>query len=258
MENELETTKFQGPYNPRYNNRLGRILGGLVIVMAGSAILMQRAGVYFPGWVFSFEMFLVTLGLYLWARHSFRRPGGLILMLVGGFLLLDNIIPDLRVGPYVWPIIIIGVGIYMIVSPGGFARRKSMMQKFGRKDENPDLKNASSEEFLNVTSVFAGIKKRFFTKDFKGGKAVCFMGGIEVDLGNADIQQPVTIEVSQVFGGTKLIIPSNWQVRSEIVAIAGGVEDKRHQPALMEEADTEKVLIIRGTIIFGGIDIKSY
>jgi predicted membrane protein len=257
MEIEVEKTESTGAYNPKYDSRLGRVLGGLVIIAAGSALLLKRSGVEFPYWVFSFETFLITLGLYIWARHTFRRPGGLLLMLVGGFLLLDDIIPNISIGPYIWPIIIIAAGVYMIISPGRNSRRKMMMKNFNRHKTSSTEFDANQEEFINATSIFAGIKKRYFTKDFKGGKVVCFMGGIEIDLGNSDITQPVTIEVSQVFGGTKLIIPSNWQVRSELVAIAGGVEDKRHQPAAIEE-DANKILILRGTLIFGGIDIKSY
>ena len=74
---------------------------------------------------------------------------------------------------------------------------------------------------------------------------------------NAEIQQPITIDVTQVFGGTKLIVPANWHIKSELVAIAGGVEDKRHQ-ASPEDESPNKTLILRGTCIFGGIDIKSY
>jgi hypothetical protein len=40
-----------------------------------------------------------------------------------------------------------------------------------------------------------------------------------------------------------------------MIAIMGGIEDKR-PPQL--NAGTDKVLIIQGTSIFAGIDIKSY
>lgn len=95
----IEETKQEKPaYNPVYNSRLGRMMGGTVIVLAGIALLLKRSGVEFPYWVFSFEMLIITVGLYIWARHTFKRPGGLLLMLVGGFLLLDDIIPNLSIG----------------------------------------------------------------------------------------------------------------------------------------------------------------
>lgn len=258
MEENYQKSTESAPYNPKRNSRLGRFLGGLVIVLAGSAILLKRAGMEFPYWLFSFEMLIVTVGLYVWARHEFKRPAGLFLMLVGGFLLLDDFIPDLRIGPFIWPIIIIAAGVWMMVSPGRSARHRHFKKRMQSQGSGSlPGQDESEEDYLNSSAVFGGIKKRYFSKNFKGGRVVCMMGGSEIDLGGADITEPVTIDVSLVFGGVKLIIPSNWEVRSELVAIAGGVEDKRHQPAA-DELDDKRILILRGTAIFGGIDIKSY
>jgi predicted membrane protein len=93
------------------------------------------------------------------------------------------------------------------------------------------------------------------SKNFRGGEIVNFFGGSEINLMQADINGRVHLEVVQVFGGTKIIVPSNWTVHSEMVAIFGGIEDKR-PPQLNVAA--EKVLVIQGTSIFGGIDIKSF
>ena len=56
-------------------------------------------------------------------------------------------------------------------------------------------------------------------------------------------------------GGTKIIVPAHWEVRSEITAIFAGFEDKRQQPAAL---NPQKVLILEGTSIFGGIELKNY
>jgi hypothetical protein len=58
-----------------------------------------------------------------------------------------------------------------------------------------------------------------------------------------------------VFGGTKLIVPPHWDVKTELVTIFGGIEDKRH---IASKIDSSKVLIIQGTTVFGGIEINSY
>jgi predicted membrane protein len=258
MESNENQYSEQKAYNPNPNARLGRVLGGIVLVTAGVLWLMQKAGVWFPVWMFSGHMFIAVLGLYIWARHAFRRPAGLIVMSLGILLLMGDIIPDLSLGKFIWPILIIVGGIWMMLSPGHGGRRFSQSRWAQKKNgnfEGTDFLN--EEDYLNSTSIFAGVKKRFFSKDFKGGKVVCIFGGTDVDLGHAEIQGPITIEIAQVFGGTKLILPPHWEVRSEIVAIAGGVEDKRYQ-AVGREEDVNKVLILRGTVIFGGIDIKSY
>jgi hypothetical protein len=72
----------------------------------------------------------------------------------------------------------------------------------------------------------------------------------------ADIQGEIELDLTQIFGGCKLIVPSHWEIKSELVNIFGGVEDKR--PTQNINTDHSKVIILRGTSIFGGIEIRSY
>jgi predicted membrane protein len=103
--------------------------------------------------------------------------------------------------------------------------------------------------------VFGGVKKTVLSKQFNGGEIVVFFGGAEVNLTNADFVSPIQIDVVNVFGGTKLIIPANWEIRSEITAIFGGVDDKRRQGP---DTVSEKTIILKGTNLFGGVEIISY
>jgi predicted membrane protein len=112
------------------------------------------------------------------------------------------------------------------------------------------------EDFLDSTCIFSGSKKIIISKNFKGGDVVTVFGGTELDFSQADMTKPVTLEITTIFGGTKLIIPSNWEIKSEAVMIFGGIEDKRRMQTITGEP--EKTLILRGTVLFGGIEIKSY
>ncbi|HMG67070.1 MAG TPA: LiaF domain-containing protein, partial [Chitinophagaceae bacterium] len=114
----------------------------------------------------------------------------------------------------------------------------------------------SSEDYIDSTSIFGGIKKNVISKNFKGGDITNIMGGSEIDLTQADINGTVTIDLTQIFGGTKLIVPSNWQVKTQMAAIFGGVEDKRSLQNVT--IDPNKKLVLDGTSIFGGIEIRSY
>lgn len=64
----------------------------------------------------------------------------------------------------------------------------------------------SSDDFIQASTVF---------------------GGTEIDLTKADIQQPVVINTSTTFGGVKIIVPSNWQVNSDVTTIFGAVENQK-------------------------------
>ena len=113
----------------------------------------------------------------------------------------------------------------------------------------------SSEDYIDTTSVFGGVHKKVVSKNFKGGDVTTFLGGTEIDLTQADINGVVRLDVTQVMGGTKIIVPAHWEVRSQVTAVFAGFEDKRQQPAGL---NPDKILIIEGTSIFGGIELKNY
>lgn len=112
-----------------------------------------------------------------------------------------------------------------------------------------------NEDYIDSVSIFGQVKKNIYSKDFKGGDIVNIMGGADINLIQADIHQPVILEVVQIFGGTTIIVPAHWKVNPEMTAIFGGVEDKRFINNVA--VDNQKNLIIKGTSIFGGITIKS-
>jgi predicted membrane protein len=113
----------------------------------------------------------------------------------------------------------------------------------------------SSEDYIDTTSIFGGIHKKVVSKNFRGGDIVTFLGGSEIDLSQAEIIGTARLDITQVMGGTKIIVPAHWEVRSEVTALFAGFEDKRQQPAMINPG---KVLIIDGTSIFGGIELKNY
>ena len=103
--------------------------------------------------------------------------------------------------------------------------------------------------------MFGGVKKIVLSKNFKGGEINCFMGGAEINLSQADIRQPVSLEVNNIFGGTKLVLPSDWYVKNDINAVFGGVEAKRNITNQMP--DMSKSISLRGHCVFGGLEISN-
>ena len=56
-------------------------------------------------------------------------------------------------------------------------------------------------------------------------------------------------------GGTELIVPSNWKIKSDVTSIFGGFNDKKYKYSTIEIEDG-KELIIKGVLIFGGGEVK--
>ncbi len=113
----------------------------------------------------------------------------------------------------------------------------------------------TNDDYLKSTAVFSEVKKSVISKRFKGGEIVNIFGGTDINLIQADIQQPIVINVFQIFAGTKIIVPSHWKIQSDMVSVFGEVDDKRFMQGIPQ--DEQKVLYIQGTSIFGGITIKN-
>jgi len=225
--------------------------------------LLRQSGYPLPGWLFRWEMILIVVGVVIGIRNRFRDLAWLVMIIIGVVFLSDDIWPEIRLRQYAVPIIIISVGLLLIFTPKRVCRGRHRFREHGGHQEGPIVTQPvraseaerSHDTVLDLVSIFAGIKKNVLSKQFRGGEVVCVFGGAEINLTNADFASPVVIEVVNVFGGTKLIVPSNWEVRSEVTAIFGGVDDKRYQtPNLV----AERTVILRGTLMFGGVEINSF
>ncbi len=228
---------------------------GAIIFIIGSFLLLDRMDLlYFPGWLFSWKMLLVVIGLIVGINKRFEGIGWLVMILIGGFFLIDDI-PGFPydIDRYAFPVGIIIIGLFIL----GRAVAGSNSRATRKKNWGDGLlsSNEGGEDYIDLTTVFGGNKSKVFSKNFKGGETTCVFGGTEIDLSQADISGTVVIDVVQLFGGVKLVIPSNWELKSEVTAVLGGVDDKRNSP---QAYGSGKKLVITGFVMFGGVDIKSY
>ncbi len=250
--NRQEARRFNTARNPRWV--------GLFLLAIGAVLLAKQLGVLFPDWLFTWPVILIAVGLFIGIKHNFRNPGWLFPILIGTLFLIDDLTPGLHLKNYIWPIIIIAMGLLFIFRPKTHRHWQNWKHDKWQHPSDTAYGNLpasfDASDFIDSTSIFSGIKKIVLSKNFKGGDITNFMGGTEVNLTQADIQGIVNIDATNIFGGTKLIVPPTWNVISEVVTIFGGVDDKRqlHGAPL----DPTKVIRLDGTCIFGGIEIKSF
>lgn len=258
-------------------NSTGKVWAGLIIVAIGALILLNNVGFNIPSWMFHWSNILIVIGLFIGVKHNFRNGSGIILIIVGAFFTLkealDKIYDFDKVG---WPILIVALGLYLIFKPKSDCNRKDRWQrksdkwkaKFGANDPfmanpetdpniNPDPeKKTSNLDYLDSVNIFGGSHQIVYSKNFKGGEITAVFGGCDVNLTQADFEGQVVIDITAIFGGTKIIVPQGWMVKSEVTAVFGGLDDKR---GIMPIADGQnKILIIKGIALFGGVDIRSF
>jgi predicted membrane protein len=251
--------------------RRSRVWSGFILVGAGLLLLAYKMGAPIPPWIFTWPVLLIAIGFLSGIRSKFRNPGSVIMILIGSVFLADQSVPGIDFHNYLIPVILIGLGLVFIFRPrnsqcGGRERFLDRSRRRERRDrmggfDSPaasatDASANDDGEYIYVQAIFGGIKKNIQSKNFKGGEIVSFMGGSEINFMQSDIQHPVVLEVNNVFGGTKLIIPSNWDVKNEISAVFGGVEDKRTFNNSVP--DSEKKILLKGACVFGGIEVTNY
>jgi hypothetical protein len=279
-----DTGDLKGRGDWRGRGGHGRIWTGLFLLAIGGVLLLDQMGFPFPDWLFNWHMLLIVVGLFIGFRSNFRSFGWMIMILVGAFYIAKDSYPGLPVDRFIWPAVLIGVGLLFVLRPhhrhwddDGDRRYRRRMdwdrwrerqewRHRGRYGYTPgstpgsanwsDAKaSGTTADFLDSTAIFGGSRKKVVTKTFRGGDVTSIMGGTEIDLTQADINGTVVLDVTQIMGGTKIIVPAHWEVRSEVTAVFAGFEDKRQQPAVV---NPDKVLILQGTSIFGGIELRNY
>ncbi len=238
----------------------GHIWTGLFILAIGGLALARSMGVPVPNWLFSWQMLLIAIGLFIGFKKGFREGGWFVPIIIGGFFLANEFILDGELRRHIWPMILIVVGVFFIFRP-----RKGCFGSMKKKDGiQADTLTPSGDEsytqddIIDNVNIFSGTKKVILSKNFKGGELVNIFGGSEIDLTQADISagSPAVLEITAIFGGATLIVPSNWAIKSEAVTIFGGIGDKRK--IIPSSESPTKTLVLKGTMIFGGMEIKSY
>ncbi|WP_316798279.1 LiaF transmembrane domain-containing protein [Pedobacter frigidisoli] len=244
----------------------GRVLSGLVIVIIGLALLLDNMGLDIPNWVFSFWTFLIALGLFLGVKRHFKGVGWLILVLIGSYNTIDNMGFDIDVSKYALGFGLVILGGFLIIRPKDSLRSKKSFKENLKSDFgiNPGADTGYSEggqqptghDIIDVTAVFGGSNQTVYSKDFKGGDISAVFGGADIIMTQADFNERASLDVTAVFGGIKLIVPPTWAIKSNVTAIFGSVEDKRGHMLPIDQM--QKTLYLDGTVLFGGIEIKSF
>ena len=231
---------------------------GLIVVAVGGLLLLDRLDFdLVPYWLISWKTLLIAIGVATGIRKNFQGIGWIILIGIGSFFLIEDIPGlDWEVRRYVFPIIVIAIGVLIlfrsVFSKSAAAARTSWS---GANENKSETDEAGGDERIDITSIFGGSKRRIFSKNFKGGQITSIFGGSDLDLTHADLEGTAVIDVVSVFGGVKLLVPANWEVRSDITAILGGVDDKRKDPSVLTPT---KKIVLTGFCMFGGVDIKSF
>jgi hypothetical protein len=204
-----------------------RLLGGIVVLF-GLLLLLDTTGVL-P--VDGFEVFLagalVVYGTYRLvterARHVFW-PSTFVLVGAGWLLVEFGLLTGAEAGQF-WPLLVVVFGVSILAG-----RRRT---------------RASVTEALAASGRTAD---RLETGEYD---LVAVFEDAHLDLRELAVETPLAIDAVAVFGDVELIVPEDWVVVPETVAIFGGLSDRRRsRPSGTPD------LVVSGVSIFGDIEIR--
>lgn len=183
---------------------------------------------------------VIAIGVVRFFDPTANKVTSAIIALVGVGLLLDTLdYWDFDLGDF-FPLFIAIIGV------------KLVRDVFKRKTAR-DTGSTSPDALVHAFAFMSGVGRRSVSTDFRGGDANAIMGGVEIDLRNAEIQpgQEVVIDTFAMWGGIEIRVPENWRVVSEVFPLMGACEDNTVPKA------AGPVLTIRGVVLMGAIEIKN-
>jgi predicted membrane protein len=249
--------------HPKNKNNISGLFG-FIIIIAGVLYLLKQFNVF----DFDLEiwpMFLIAGGIVSGVKRGFDRLTPIILIAIGlVFLIPSFTIMGVPSSKIIWPSFLILSGIWIVLRTN---KRETTFEEirsnFSKKEdteseESSKLIDAVDNTFLSIEAFFGGRKEIITSKQFSGCNATAICGGVEINLMQADNSiQPMVIDLRVVFGGIEIIVPSHWEVINEVDVLLGGIEDKRNLRTTNDLGDTKK-LLLKGSVTFGGLELKSY
>ena len=219
-----------------------QLLLGLMVIGIGVLFMLENLGVaHWNRYIFRYwPAGLIVIGLLkLWqSRGGGGGFGGLLFTLAGTWLLLEQTALVRISFADLWPLLLVFVGGFLVWQGVAGPRRRVT-----------DDTNST----VSAVAVLGGVSRGNNSRAFKGGDLTAIMGGCEIDLRQAGLEQPAVIDVFALWGGIEIKIPPDWTVVSRVTPFLAGFSDSTRPT----QAASTKQLVIRGFIMMAGVDVKN-
>lgn len=236
----------------------GKVLVASLFILCGVLLFARNMG-----WIsyslfdvlVSWQSLLIIIGIYTLAHRHYIS--GAIILLTGAYFLLGDLWwLQGNAKEMIWPLALILAGVLFLAQSNRKARLKKQYAQGGHSfSPNAGARQCDSDNgFLHSDNSFGAVRHVVLDELFKGACIRNSFGGTTIDLRHTHLAPGETyIDIECSCGGVELFIPADWKVITKCSAFFGGCEDKRWQGA---GTNRESVLVIRGNISFGGLEIK--
>ena len=113
-----------------------------------------------------------------------------------------------------------------------------------------------SSETANVVAVMSRHQRISSASVFRAAEMTTIMGRADLDLRKTTVApgEEGVIEVFTLMGGSTIRVPEGWHVDLRATPVMGGIRDRR--TGARDAAGAPRI-VIRGFIMWGGLDIRS-
>ncbi len=234
---------------------VGAALAAIAIVILGALFLGRNLGLISHELfriIVSWQMLLVFLGIGAIIKRNYTS--GAVLVFIGSFFLTPKITGGgTNLLETWWPLLLIALGVVLIIkiiSPNSRIKKANCSNSF-----TSEVSYKSEKGFVDSEVAFGSVNNIVVDPVFKGAKIRNSFGETVLDLRRTTLEDAETyIDIDCNFGGIEIYVPSGWIVHTQIKHFLGGTEDKRFHSGEMN--NDGKRVVIRGTVSFGGVEIK--
>lgn len=225
-----------------------RVLLGSILIGLGGIFFLNSLDIFdfnFGRIIFSWPFFFIVIGMYLTLNTSRKMLGG-ILAGLGFIFILPRIFPSIDYdGSVVVAIFLIAFGSYIILNQ---KKKSEVVNELGQ----------ISNDIIDDVAIFGGGTKIVTSDNFRGGNITAVFGGSEIFLKGCKLAEGTnSIDILAIFGGTTIIVPNDWNIVMNVTSIFGGFSNKGvKDPNIV--IDQSRTLIIKGLVVFGGGELKTY
>jgi len=221
--------------------KVNNILWGVVFIFVGlilglNALDITDINLFFDGWWTLFIIIPCFIDLF----KDEDVTGDIIGLVIGVTLLLacNDLIDFSIIWKLMLPFILVVIGVSFIFKDAINSKVKKEMSNL----------NNNKDEYC---AVFGEQSVNFNDEEFNGRNLTSVFGGVKCDLRDSIIKEDSVINVTAIFGGITIYVPSNVKVKVVSIPIFGGVTNK-----YKSDKNSEYTIYVNAICLFGGVDIK--
>ncbi len=229
---------------------LARLFFGFALVMFGVTWTLEALG-WGPAYEIRHWWPLLLVGYGAATLAGWGGPPsklrGWFFITIGALLVLAHLVHVYVGFGLLWALVVMFAGLVLVTRSLAGGRRAD--------DTGADAGAASDPDMLRLTAIMGAAIRRVTGQVPARGELFAVMGGIEVDLREAQPPAaPMVIDVFACAGGIELVVPETWRVQSDVVPIVGGVEDRT---VMADDTATACTVVLRGTAFMGGVVVRN-